>query len=267
MQRKFLFVCGVGRSGTTELARVLSAHSEIVLGVERYKRLWRLERIRRLTPKFFERESFFDFSQPFTNITPDSAPQWKRHYEMMAVKFDAATYVGDKMTQLRVRELLPAFPDAKFIVIIRNVYDVAYSWDQRAKKPSDKWPTTHDARQAVLEWSKGLRDLADYLEHFGDAVTFVEYQAFFGDHEGRELNRLLEFLDLKPDSPVVQRFAKANEVYNDRIAGKDRVLDLDVAEFIARNADLDLWNRLCPTDSQPVQQPRFSQTGISNELE
>lgn len=261
MQKRFLFVCGLGRSGTTELTRVLSAHSRIVLGVERYKRLWRPERIRLLTPQFFEKEQFFDFGKAYTNITPD-LPQWKRHYTHMAAKFDTAAYVGDKMTQFRVRELQPAFPDAKHIVIIRNVYDVAFSWDQRAKKPSDKWPVTHDARRAVSEWNKGLLDLVGYLESFGDAVTYVEYRSFFGDPEHRELNRLLDYLDLEPDDAVVQRFVRANEVYQERIVGKDRTLDPEVAAFIAENADLDLWYRLCPQDRAVAARTPVHEAGL-----
>jgi hypothetical protein len=261
MQKKFLFVCGVSRSGTTELTRVLSAHSKIVLGVERYKRLWlpermrlqrlwRSKRIKLLVPELFEREQFFDFGQGLTNITPELR-QWRRHYARMAAKFDTAAYVGDKMTELRLSEIRPAFPNAKFIVIIRNVYEVAFSWDQRARDPSDIWPVTHEARRAVLGWNKGLRDLASYLQRFGDAVTYVEYRSFFGDPERRELNRLLDYLDLEPDEAIVQRFVRANEVYQERIVGKDRTLDPEIAAFIKRNADLDLWNRLCPPDREP----------------
>ena len=249
MDKKFLFVCGLGRSGTTELTRILSAHSRIALGMERYKRLWRPERIHQLTPELFQKDQFFDFSRPLTNITPDMNEQWRRYYEALADKYESAAYVGDKLTQLRVRELRAAFPDAKFIVIIRNVFDVAHSWERRAKKPTDRWPEAHDARHAVLEWNKGLRELSGYLSDFGEAVTYVEYAAFFGDTSRRQLNRLLKFLHLRPDPPIVRRFNNSNRAYLTRISGKDRALDPETTKFIAENADMSLWQSLCSQET------------------
>jgi hypothetical protein len=245
MEKKFLFVCGMGRSGTTELTRILSTHSQIALGMERYKRLWRPERIHQLTPELFQKNRFFDFSRPLTNITPDLHEQWQTYYAALEAKYDTAVYVGDKLTQLRVREMRAAFPDAKFIFIIRNVFDVAHSWERRAKKLTDRWPEAHDARHAVLEWNKGLRELSGYLTDFGDAVTYVEYAAFFGDTGRQHLNRLLEFLELRPDRPILRRFNRGSRAYLNWISSKDRSLDPETTKFIAENADMSLWHSLC----------------------
>jgi hypothetical protein len=245
MDKQYLFVCGLGRSGTTELTRILSAHGKIALGMERYKRLWRPERIHQITPDLFQKDRFFDFTRPLTNITPDLHEQWRRYYEALEAKYDNAAYVGDKLTQLRVRELHPAFPDAKFIIIIRNVFEVAHSWERRAKKPTDRWPESHDARQAVLEWNKGLRELSGYLNDFGSSVTYVEHNSFFSDSSRRQLNRLLRFLSLRSEPPIVRRFNNSSRAYSTRISAKSRVLDTDTTKFIAETADMELWNSLC----------------------
>src|SRR5262245_12719388 len=96
---RFLFVCGVGRSGTTALAHLVDSHPDVVLGVARFTGLWNPARIAEMRPALFARDRFFDFSDGLTNITPELAPKWARHYDHAAEKYDRARFLGDKMTQ------------------------------------------------------------------------------------------------------------------------------------------------------------------------
>lgn len=155
-------MCGLGRSGTTALARVLAAHPRVVLGIERYKRLWPADRIGELGPAHFTRERFFDFSDDLTNLTPQSSGVWAAHYARMAERFATARYVGDKITKLPLLALHAAFPDARFVCIVREAAQTAYSWQARAEDEADLgWPGDHDAERAVRRWNKSLRLLLE----------------------------------------------------------------------------------------------------------
>src|SRR3954447_8348170 len=94
-ERRYLFVIGCPRSGTTALWQLLVKHPNIVLGVERYGT--RFFGPDFLDPTLFEFERFFriepgDTFYPDLSVTSD--------YESMRRRFGRAKYVGDKIPYL-----------------------------------------------------------------------------------------------------------------------------------------------------------------------
>lgn len=242
--RNLLFVAGLGRSGTTALMEVMASHPEIALGVERYKRLWPRAEIGALTPEL-ERDRFFDFSDGLTNLVPERYPQWAAYYARMAAKWDTATYVGDKMTTLRMPELWRQHPDARFVCIVRDISQVAYSWQKRAHDPDDlTWPAEADAQRAVRRWNAALRQIRTAALERPDRVVVVEYSRFFGDARGGSLHAVLDLLGLADEPLVAAAFTRAHEVYADAIAGKPRELTEADRAFVEARANRLLWRRV-----------------------
>jgi hypothetical protein len=238
MDKQYLFVFGMSRSGTTALARVLTAHSKIVLGMERFKRMWRPERINKLGPHLFEKEAFFSFADGRTNITPEAGRQWAAYYRKAARNFDHATYIGDKITRPLMREFRANFPFAKFIIITREVYDVAYSWGVRAANPNDRWPAEHDARKAALVWNEWIAETEAARQTHPSDVLHVWYHRLFSDASGGELNRILAFLNLEIDPGTRRFFAHSHAQFASIVAPKERTLRDEDRAFVDAHAHI-----------------------------
>lgn len=239
----FLFVCGLGRSGTTALTDCLTRHRHIVLGMERYKRLCRPRRIGELQPELFHRERFFDFSDGLTNITPALDERWDRYYTAAAAKYRRARYVGDKLTSVPIDDLLAAFPQARFVCIVREVLPMAFSWQQRASNPEDHgWSENRDAWAAVDVWNQAMHTVLRAQQARPNQVAVVNYDKFFGGDQ--DLNKLMEFLALKADKELLAAHRAARAKYLSSIVDKDRALPPDVTEHITRRAATDVWREL-----------------------
>lgn len=238
-----LFVVGVGRSGTTTLTSLLSTHPRVVIGQERYKALWG-SRIGELTADCFTRERFFDFSDGLTNIVPDAEERWRVHYERMDRQFDGASYVGDKLTVARLQVLWEQHPTARFVCIVRDVAEVAASWDRRATTVTDRgWPESLDARKAVEFWNQHNARIRRAARQRPEQVAVVEHATFFGDPGAHALRRVLTGLDLEMTPAVETAFAAAHARYADVVA-QERVLSTEAQAFLEEHADLQLWRSL-----------------------
>lgn len=237
-----LFLAGIGRSGTTALMTVFAAHPQIVLGVERFKKLWG-DRIAEHTPELLaERERFFDFDDGLTNLGPATSQRWAEHYRQMGEKWDAARYVGDKMTTARPQHLWKTHSDARFIFVVRDVHGVANSWDSRARNPDDEhWPETADGARAANQWNIQVGRMRRAVQERPEQAAILEYADFFGDPDGRALRAALTWLHL-PEDPLMDReFAMAHRQYVSKIADKPSGLSLEMVAEVDRRADQELW--------------------------
>ena len=244
--RDLLFVAGLARSGTTALRDVLSAHPEVALGLERYNRLLGRGGPDRLTGEMFDKDRFFDLSDPVTGLPPEYVVEFGDVYAELAAKWDTARYVGDKLTTIHFDRLREIHPDARFVFIVRDIVEVAPSWDRRAADPSDRyWSPTSDAFSAVRRWNAALRRIRKAVRHHRDRAVVVEHARFFGDPEARSLRAVLSLLHL-PWEPAVERaFREAHETYVGSLAGRSRPLSEEARAFIAQHADRRLWEVVC----------------------
>lgn len=238
-----LFVVGLGRSGTSALANVLSAHPQVAMGMERFKKLWSPERVHELTPEFLSPERFLGFSDGLTNITPEQ-PRWQKYYLRAAKHLATGRYLGDKATEVSV---LPTvcqnFPRARFLVIIRDVYPLAWSWEQRATNPEDRgWPASRDALASVGFWNEAMHTIRNVRRAAPDRVTLVEYDSFFSSEQ--PLRRALERLELDFHEDVGVKFADVNARYLSQIREKKRDLPRDITDRIAAERDDAVWDEL-----------------------
>ena len=239
-----LFVAGLGRSGTTALMEVLTAHPQVALGVERFKRLYPRDE-QPVTADLFTEQRFFDFSDGLTNLTPDAMPEWAPHYDAMRTKWAHARYVGDKMVAIRLQHVWETLPDARFVCIVRDLEPVAASWEARAHDPEDQgWGADQDATKAVAGWNRSLRRVRRAVKQRPDHAVVVEYDRFFGDADGSALGRVLAWLGLERTPEVDEAFAEVHRTYVEKVAPKERTLSPDVRAFLDEHAERDVWEQV-----------------------
>ena len=63
------------------------------------------------------------------------------------------------------------------IVIIRNVFDVANSYEHRAADENQKW--SRDYKKAVGDWNRCMRKTLNLSQSF-DKITLVQYEDLYG---------------------------------------------------------------------------------------
>jgi hypothetical protein len=151
LKRKFLFICGCPRSGTTALMSFLCRHPDIALGVERFQMRARRHE---LSPSDFELMRFFDVRPGDTWY--DSLEQFPSHYDAMRPKYASARYVGDKIPYLyyHLDFIASQFEGARILFLLRDIGEVALSYEARAGTPH--WSSKRNAAWAVKDWNDSL---------------------------------------------------------------------------------------------------------------
>ena len=238
--KQILFLTGASRSGTAALARILNTHPALCLGIERYK--VRFLRKGLFSGDEFTRERFFRFEQGDTNTVPDAKAEWKTLYAEMEPKFEKAQIVGDRIPQLveQFDACAAAFPQAKWIYMLRRIEAVAASWNARAMNPDDTWPADKDHRRAVETWN---RENAMIRAHLGRRVHVVCYEDFFGGNSVA-VKALIRFLGLGAPRPFQAHLAAARRHYAETVLDRSPTPMESQAEYIARTADFATYRHL-----------------------
>lgn len=251
MDRQLLFVVGLARSGTTVLTELLNTHPDVALGMERFKQLFRHGAADDLGPDLFERDRFFDFTDGLTNITPDASPRWADYYRHLEEKYDAATYVGDKVTVIRIGRIVRRFPSARLVVIVRDPLEVAASWQRRADDPADQgWRSGNGARQAAAEWNRGLRRLLHACDHAPTRIRVVEHGSFFGDPAGLSRSGILDWLDLPPSQELDSACARMHAQFGCRVRDRGVELSPSDREAVVSAIDDGAWRAVTDLTSR-----------------
>jgi hypothetical protein len=169
--RKFLFLCGCPRSGTGALSNLFLNLDVCALGVERFNHLY--ER-RTLGPGHFERQRFFDVRPGDTWL--GSFDILKKEYAVAETRYDSAIYHGDKFPRAYefYDHLIARFDDVRFVFIVRNIRDVAVSYEARRAAGGDHWPKDRDFRVAVADWNRSIRETLIWRDYA--PILVVSYE-------------------------------------------------------------------------------------------
>lgn len=219
---KMLFVCGCPRSGTTAMWKLLTASSNIVMGVERFGlRIFSKECI---TPDLFEYERFFTLASGDTFYTDLVA--FNAYYLKARECYNHAEYMGDKIPKLyeRFYDIVNVFPNVKIIFMIRNIFDVASSYKRRALDEKDMtWRRDQGVGEAIKDWRSSIaafRNRPACLK-----IIPVCYEDLF--MKGIGLQELLDFVGIENNLQVRNQYINLRTRSAQLESQRDRGLTCD----------------------------------------
>lgn len=236
--KELLFVGGCARSGTTVLTRMLNAHPDVLLGNERFYRVFERGE---LTRAHFARRRFLTFEPGDTHDEPPGLAMGDRpHFlgEAADERYDAARMVGDKYPPIfRVYDMVAErFQDTHIVYILRNPVSVAESYQARADDVSDRWP--FDFARAVRDWNESVASTLAALGR-GLRVTVVTYEAVIRSADA--VRGVLGRLGL---SPQLARPFDDILAHGAALAGRPLPRDETIRQHVCRNADFESYRAL-----------------------
>ena len=187
MEPCLVLLCGFPSSGTDLLKNLVNAHSEILVGGEFPLLPSLAAKYGPMVPaamvgKALDDLRRIDVYQNFDNSTGDlplsTADVTMAQLFACLLTMRPVTWVGNKTPQNseHVRELNRLFPKARFIIIVRDVRDVALSW-------KNKWGK--DPLLCADKWNRRLLDAMRNLQAMGPhRYLLIKYEDLLGDLEG-----------------------------------------------------------------------------------
>jgi len=231
--QRYLFICGCARSGTSALWQLMSSHPGIVLGLERYVRSRK-----KFSPLLFEKEAFFDV--PLEN----KSRKLQKYYREAQNRFDRAKFVGDKIPKLyldygRIEE---TFPNADIIFVLRNIIDVAGSYERRRQDPEDSW--SRDFRVSLHQWQESIDSTLSFLAKGSRTVSIhvVGYEDLW--LEPVDIESLFGRLDLSLTPAVKQTYDFLTKQSKQLEAARGDSLTSSARHYIALNAPFESYREL-----------------------
>lgn len=105
---------------------------------------------------------------------------------------------GDKNPYMTffIPEILTVFPNAKFIHLIRDGRDVAYSWFKKL----DKYQTIEDAAK---RWNWSLKEIERYKPLLGNNLLNVKYEDL-ATQPTDHIKEICDFINIKFDSQILE---------------------------------------------------------------
>ena len=229
----FPFFLGCARSGTTLFRAIFTSHPDLAIPDE-----GRFFSVIVDKPRKYERPTGFDSERFVQDIFGRSSyPRWTTQdevrealssvppasyadavrgiYRLYAAKSGKSRY-GDKTPQnaWTTVQLAEAFPEGRFVHIIRDGRDVAMSLMDR------HWRKTHHAPGRIVEaaryWRRVVRAGRSAGRRIGPArYREVRYEALLEDPEDT-VRSLCEFIDL-PFDPVMLRYYEQEDLFGQRL--------------------------------------------------
>jgi hypothetical protein len=193
MERKFVFLCGCPRSGTTALQQLISESASVACGIERFNRRLMIDDA--LRKEHFEKERFFASNPHDSWYTDPMTSKFAGFYRGLYERYDQALWVGDKIPQSyrKYSSIQAHFSNPKFLFIYRNVFDVCLSYKQRLFNPQDNWEKSPE--NALVDWNQSLLDTKKALSA-GVDVLGISYEELFLKKSQKVVSQIFSFLEI-----------------------------------------------------------------------
>lgn len=183
----YLFVSGCPRSGTTVMATLLNWSDSVFVAQERFAPLTRFHP-EAFKPSLYTASRMLDFRPGECGYgafqdKKEYASRWANPKDFMAL--DSYPMIGDKITHLFRR--FEMFGDAHWrgldvavVHMIRNVFDVAASYQTRKEDAHDAWDW--DGDDAVADWTESVERVHAFHQSADRTaeLILVDYDWWFG---------------------------------------------------------------------------------------
>lgn len=216
--------------------RLLTRDPRIALGLERYAELLQSTG---LHPSLFEKDRFFDL-RPGDTFYKD-LEAFNPYYGEIRSRYADTEFKGDKIPSLfaHLDNVFAAFPGARVIVMVRNVFDIAASYERRADE-GDHWPANRRTNAAIKDWRRMLSVMSMYAED--KRVLPVIYEDFYFGKGN--LRTLYDFLELDLTHRVEVAFRRTLERGAAREDARSRDLSQEAVMSICLNAPFGQYREL-----------------------
>ena len=228
IQRKpqYLFISGPNRSGKTTTARLLSAHSRMIVTSERFHNLAVPDCFHLLEPHLFGRDHFF-----YPSSTETHNWEWNiggDYQNKLIEKYPYCTVLGDDVPDyfFYYSHLFEKFPGAKGLFLTRNVFDVAGSSNARLSDPMDvKWNVGIESMVGI--WNDAHEFMIRHAKEWLERVCIVRYERLFS-YDRAYLNRILDFIGIdQEDSAIHYMYRRMTEDWQYRFAEPRHLVEAD----------------------------------------
>ena len=245
-QRKYLFICGCARSGTSALWRLMTAHSKLAIGLERY--IGRCnQKDFSMSPKHFVKDRFYTLKVGDTHFPSIEEGKGSEYYSEIKNRYEESIFFGDKTPKLfrYYEQLFKVFPNTKILFIYRNIFDVAQSFNLKKEKTG---PWKRDYKTAVKDWNISLRETNQWLQKRENQILPICYEdLFFGKYF---LENIFDFLEVECEELVQYRFKELREEASEiERVRTDKLSSLE-KKYIMQNARFNMYKKLIEFDKQ-----------------
>lgn len=211
-EKRYLFVCGCGRSGTSNMAYLLGHHPKVVMGVERYHNLV-LPKFK-LKPSHFKYQRFMNFLEKDSHHNMFEHKIFKELYPLYKNDFRKHYLIGDKVPMLYYQydSLFKNFESAaeiSIIFMVRNIYDVANSYMTRYLNTEDRWKRDFDT--CIKDWNDSLTETERIIQQ-GKKVHVIQFEDFYYGDTDSYIVKLCQLLGISISNELFKVSAYLNEL-------------------------------------------------------
>lgn len=241
-----IFIIGCGRSGTTLLGELLAMHPSISYKYEPYDLWTGVDSVTDVLQLYSSGDHHCLLDA--TAVTDATRCRFER---LFTTKPGFTLVEKSPINALRIGFLEALQPTARFIHIVRDGVDVAYSiariaavtrkmafrsplnqwwgvgdakWTalQRDGKAANYYPhevdeLVTDAQRGAYEWLLSLREVESWREHLGSRICELRYQNL-ADHPRCTIQKLIDSLGLPyPDSWLEEATARVRRIQSGRL--------------------------------------------------
>ena len=237
-----LLISGTQRSGTSAMADLLGAHSDMVITNERYIHLAQPGRYQQLGHASFRSEKLL---HPVPEETQNF--QWANRgeaHQALIRKYETVRVVGDKVPMYHhyLDHLFSEMGKARLVIMIRNVVDVVDSWQARHDDQRDGiW--TADYQKGVAMWNWDNRLILQALQKYRQRIRVVSYERLFS-YAPAYLGRVLAFAGVDPRDPaILEAYTAMTRDWMYRFSKPSR-LTPSQRDWSLAMADMDLYRHI-----------------------